>query len=230
MSPGNTNSLFKSVSTEEEYTEIGHSVLSFSYKEYSNHHYRPYMEDGHKIIDSFMGDPNQGYFAVFDGHGGKDSVTYCKQKFHEELIKNLQNPLNSVESALIDTFDVIDEQLYMCGHNQVGTTATICLVRNENRQRVLYTANVGDSAAVLVSDDKVEQLSYDHKATDKSEMLRVHNSGGSIFRGRLKGTLALTRSLGDHSLKTCGLIAEPSIIKTVLNPSNHTLVIASDGI
>ena len=223
-------SLQKLINPEEEYVAAGHSVISFSYKEYSNHHYRPYMEDGHKIIDPYMGDPNQGYFAIFDGHGGKESVTYCKNNFHDELSNNLKLYPNSVESAMIDTFEFIDKKLFLCGHNQVGTTATVCLIRNENRQRVLYTANVGDSAAVLVSATSIEQLTYDHKASDKAEMMRVQKCGGSIYRGRLRGTLALTRSLGDHSLKTSGLSSEPTISKKILTPNDDLLIIASDGL
>lgn len=230
MLPNYQTALPKLTNLEEEYTAAGHSVISFAYKEYSNHHYRPYMEDGHKIIDSFLEDPNQGYFAIFDGHGGKESVTYCKREFHEELMKNLKMYPNSVENALIDTFEIIDKQLSLCGHNQVGTTATVALIRNENRQRVLYTANVGDSAAVLVSLSGVEQLTYDHKATDKGEMMRVQRSGGSIYRGRLRGTLALTRSLGDHNLKSSGLSCEPFIVRKVLTPNDELLVIASDGL
>ena len=215
---------------EEEYIATGHSVISAAYKEFTNHQYRSYMEDGHRIVDSFLGDPNQGYFSIFDGHGGKESVAYCKQHFHEELGRSLTKFPNSADLAITETFENIDKQLYNCGHTYVGTTATICLIRNENHQRVLYVANVGDSAAVLVRRDSVEQLTYDHKTTDHSEVERVKLHGGSIYKGRLKGSLALTRSLGDHSLKTSGLSYEPSLIKRYLTPADELLVLASDGL
>jgi hypothetical protein len=36
-----------------------------------NPRYRPSMEDGHVVIQSgFAGDPQQGFFGVYDGHGG----------------------------------------------------------------------------------------------------------------------------------------------------------------
>jgi protein phosphatase PTC1 len=225
-----TSSLLFLPKPEEEFIPFGHSVQSVAYKEFSNHHFRPYMEDGHKIVDCFLSNPNQGYFAIFDGHGGKESALYCKENFHVELASNLALYPDSVPTAMKETFESIDTQLYECGHSQVGTTATICMVRSENRQRVLYAANVGDSSAVLVSDTKVEQLTYDHKATDKAEMMRVQSAGGSIYRGRLRGTLALTRSLGDHCLKEHGLSAEPTIVRKVLTPNDMMLVVASDGI
>ena len=216
--------------SEEEYIPTGHSIISAAYKEFTNHQYRSYMEDGHKIVDCFLEDPNQGYFSIFDGHGGKESVAYCKQHFHEELGRTLTKFPNSVDFAITEAFENIDKQLYNCGHTYVGTTATICLIRNENHQRVLYVANVGDSAAVLVRRDGVEQLTYDHKATDRSEVERVKLHGGSIYKGRLKGSLALTRSLGDHYLKNSGLSYEPSLIKKILTPADELLVLASDGL
>ena len=76
------------------------------------------------------------------------------------------------------------------------------------------------------------RLSVDHKATDKAEQKRVKKAKGVIFGGRLYGSIAVTRALGDFNLKnSCnGLINEPSISKTVIDDSDLFLVMASDGI
>jgi serine/threonine protein phosphatase PrpC len=66
---------------------------------------------------------------------------------------------------------------------------------------VVYCSNVGDSTAVLVSDTGVTRLSYDHKGSDTTEVARVQRSGGFIMNDRVGGSLAITRALGDHSLK-----------------------------
>lgn len=224
------NSLSVLEKLEEEYSSIGNSVMAYAYKEYSNRHFRPYMEDGHKIIDPYIGDSDQGYFSIFDGHGGKESMLYCKDRLHEELEKHIRMFPNDIKCALVDSFESIDQELQNCGHVQVGTTATVALIRKEKRERVLYLANVGDSSAVLVSNTTAEIISYDHKATDRLEMARVQNSGGTIFRGRLRGTLALTRSLGDHMLKSSGLSAEPTVTRIVLTPCHTMVVLASDGL
>lgn len=47
-----------------------------------NPRFRPTMEDEHVIIDSFAGNSNQGFFAIYDGHGGRETVEYLKNNFH----------------------------------------------------------------------------------------------------------------------------------------------------
>ena len=43
----------------------------------------------------------------------------------------------------------------------------------ENKERVFYVANVGDTRAVLVTATGVERLSYDHRAIDSTEVDRI---------------------------------------------------------
>jgi serine/threonine protein phosphatase PrpC len=44
------------------------------------------MEDKHIIYDNIFNDSTVGFFSVFDGHGGKDVVTYCAN-FIPDLFK-----------------------------------------------------------------------------------------------------------------------------------------------
>lgn len=55
------------------------------------------------------------------------------------------------------------------------------------RQRVLYTANVGDARIVLCRSGKALRLSYDHKGSDENEGKRVANAGGLILNNRVNG-------------------------------------------
>ena len=61
------------------------------------------------------------------------------------------------------------------------------------------------------------------------EVSRVMNSGGIMIRGRVGGQLAVSRTLGDHHLKTSGVSENPSICERQVPPEG-VLVIASDGI
>ena len=70
----------------------------------------------------------------------------------------------------------------------------------------------------------------DHRPQDPLELERVKAEGGMIFNGRLSGTLAITRAMGDHIYKSQGLSAKPTIQKHILKPFDKFLVIASDGV
>lgn len=75
------------------------------------------------------------------------------------------------------------------------------LKQQATRQRVLYTANVGDARIVLCRNGKALRLSYDHKGSDENEGKRVANAGGLILNNRVNGVLAVTRALGDAYMK-----------------------------
>jgi Serine/threonine protein phosphatase len=214
----------------DEYNPRGSSVSNYAYKEEQNIRFRPYMEDACKIIDSYMGDPNQGYFAVFDGHGGSEAVDYCKARMHEELRKCIQEFPDDIPQAFTKCFQKVDDQLRLTGALTSGTTATVSYLRKEGHQKVLYLANVGDSKAVLMTPNGSEQLSYEHKGTDYGEIDRIVSGGGILIRGRVAGQLAVTRALGDHHLKTSGVSNVPHISRKIITPNDVCLVMASDGI
>ena len=39
------------------------------------------MEDAHSIVVPFGGVRGQGFFAIFDGHAGKQAAEWCGQNF-----------------------------------------------------------------------------------------------------------------------------------------------------
>lgn len=104
------------------------------------------------------------------------------------------------------------------------------MIRNEFGHKVLYTANVGDSRAVVVSNGAAKRMTVDHRPSEQSEIDRVKAAGGKIFNGRLCGSLAITRAMGDHQFKNDGLSATPSVNKYALRPFDKYLLVASDGI
>ena len=99
-----------------------------------------------------------------------------------------------------------------------------------SRQRVLYTANVGDARIVLCRNGKALRLSYDHKGNDENEGKRISKAGGLILNNRVNGVLAVTRALGDSYLKDL-VTGHPYTTETVIQPDqDEFLVLACDGV
>ncbi|KAL2132160.1 hypothetical protein VTI74DRAFT_4142 [Chaetomium olivicolor] len=107
-------------------------------------------------------------------------------------------------------------------HARLKETAT--------RQRVLYTANVGDARIILCRQGKALRLSYDHKGSDENEGKRISNAGGLILNNRVNGVLAVTRALGDTYMKEL-VTGHPYTTETVIQPElDEFIIIACDGL
>ena len=111
-----------------------------------------------------------------------------------------------------------------------ASNATSRLQQGASRQRVLYTANVGDARIVLCRNGKALRLSYDHKGSDENEGKRVANAGGLILNNRVNGVLAVTRALGDAYMKDL-VTGHPYTTETVIKPDmDEFIVLACDGV
>ncbi|RDA83956.1 hypothetical protein CP532_6898 [Ophiocordyceps camponoti-leonardi (nom. inval.)] len=104
------------------------------------------------------------------------------------------------------------------------------LKASASRQRVLYTANVGDARIILCRGGKALRLSYDHKGSDENEGKRISNAGGLILNNRVNGVLAVTRALGDAYLKAL-VTGHPYTTETVIQTDlDEFIIIACDGL
>ncbi|KAI8613709.1 phosphatase 2C-like domain-containing protein [Chytriomyces sp. MP71] len=204
-----------------------------------NKRHRRTMEDAHTFLFRYGGEDGQGFFAIFDGHAGKVAAEWCGKNLHETLLKLIrERPEAPIPQLLNEAFVETDKQLASKKISS-GCTAVAALVRIEDRRtgeddvlvrkRVLYTANVGDARAVLSRNGKALRLSYDHKGSDMHEKQRIMESGGFVVNGRVNGVLAVTRALGDVTMKDY-IIGNPYTTETVLEDADHTLVLACDGV
>ena len=104
------------------------------------------------------------------------------------------------------------------------------LQEKASRQRVLYTANVGDARAILCRNGKALRLSYDHKGSDENEGKRIASAGGLVLNNRVNGVLAVTRALGDAYLKDL-VTGHPYTTETVIQPdADEFVILACDGV
>lgn len=111
-----------------------------------------------------------------------------------------------------------------------GEAAHARLKSQATRQRVLYTANVGDARIVLCRNGRALRLSYDHKGSDENEGRRITNAGGLILNNRVNGVLAVTRALGDAYMKEL-VTGHPYTTETVIQPDlDEFIILACDGV
>ncbi|KAK1808565.1 mgpp2cl-1, protein phosphatase 2C-like protein 1 [Friedmanniomyces endolithicus] len=115
------------------------------------------------------------------------------------------------------------------GFSDAGATE-VKLRQAATRQRVLYTANVGDARIVLCRNGKALRLSYDHKGSDENEGKRIAGAGGLILNNRVNGVLAVTRALGDAYMKDL-VTGHPYTTETVIQPDiDEFMILACDGL
>jgi len=111
----------KSVSlAQQPALESPKSVSDYFCMEERNSQYRSYMEDrilflhsniGYKCIDQYGGFARQGYFAVFDGHGGSSIAEHCASRLHDVLLKNLKKDswkglLHSLDESFVEVLSL----------------------------------------------------------------------------------------------------------------------------
>ena len=211
--------------------------LEAGYHADQNAAFRTYMEDDYTVVEDFADRRGSLYCGLYDGHGGRLAVDFVAKNLHGSIERELRSgpagdaPLEAMRRGFLKC----DRQLLQCGAMQVGTTVAVCLcLPGPGGQIELHAANAGDSRIVLISDHTAKRLSVDHVATDPIEAERVQGQGGRILRGRVGGVLAVTRAMGDHSLKgSCagsGLTADPHCVLHTCGGADRFVILASDGL
>ena len=215
---------------------------------------RATMEDSECIVDGFFDTPDAGYFAVYDGHGGRDTVDFISRTLHGNLAsqlrshgytadrfsradkqlddETLQTELRTLREITEAAYKQTDAQLRRSAIIRSGSTTVTCLINYLGNKRYLTVANVGDSRAVLCRNDTPIRLTVDHKASLLEEIERVDEAGGFITSNhRVNGVLAITRALGDHLLKDNEVVTyRPHFEQVELTKQDTLMILACDGL
>lgn len=89
--------------TSSEYDPFAGLSFKVGVAENKNSTYRSKMEDVHTYIANFAERVDWGYFAIFDGHAGKDSARWCGNNLHslleQEIDLELQDQNNTLPSS-----------------------------------------------------------------------------------------------------------------------------------
>ncbi|KAJ1733016.1 phosphatase 2C [Coemansia biformis] len=238
--PGNVESLvLDSAGGSGNHAQSGdaacpHIGVAFS----KNRRYRRTMEDAHYHKYDFDGVEGQSLMAIFDGHAGRQAAQWCGDNFADIFLGlRAEHPDALIPDILNRAFVEADRRLAVDVKTHSGCTAVVAFVRVEEvldgdtvrRRRTLFCANVGDARAVLSRGGVAKRLTYDHKGEDPNEIERISEAGGYVFNGRVNGVLAVTRALGDSSLKQF-VIGNPYTTETELDDGDDILILACDGL
>eukprot|EP00501_MAST-03F_sp_TOSAG23-6_P001916 GSMAST32.ASY1.ANO1.1996.1 assembled CDS len=192
---------------------------------------RTTMEDAHVVEDEYGGVATDGFFGVYDGHGGRGVVEFVAKYLADNFQKELAfDESRSMEDRQTCAYLVTDIMSRKAGLMSSGCTAITCfLTQNEEGNPHIYCANVGDARIVVAAEDGTAiRMTYDHKASDESENKRITEAGGFVLRNRVLGMLAVSRSFGDHGLKQ--FVSARPYMKDMCIKNSQFMILACDGL
>jgi len=222
---------------------------------------RPTMED--EIVIYGMGPrmrKNEDYFAIFDGHGGPEASAFAAKNLHDifdtHLCRYPGYSTGSVSEADIieafqSSFREIDNS--MCG--QYGMQAGACALVTYFSNNTLFTANLGDSRAVMGTKQGTVRITTDHKPMATFEYERITTLPGGFvvtaslparvqdqlstlpggfvttdsLPARVQGQLSVSRALGDRHLKPF-VSGDPDITVRHLTCDDYFIILGCDGV
>lgn len=225
--------------TESERKPRNPAVSAFFAEELNPKH-RSFMEDTH--TKGLVLESGEIYLAIFDGHGGRDAARIARDRLHKILEEELKGG-KPIKEALTEAYIRIDKEIKQ--QTDSGAVATTVLIMGNE----LIVANVGDAMAVLARQGKPIILTTTHNP--ESERARLEEQGivfvkdehgriealgkdkPAVFEGRTyveKGSINVSRALGDKGWEQAGIIPDPDIQTLTLTPEDTYLIFASDGL
>lgn len=207
---------------------------------------RSYMEDRILIVPQLQGVEDVSVFGVFDGHGGAE-VAQLATELLPRILSACLVRYSEPHNAIRESFIQLDQEIRRSksaafqGFDAVGCTANVVLaLRRAGRLRLLC-ANCGDSRAVLSRGGVAVNLSQDHVPQDPGEKRRIEAAGGFVSiesSGRVDGTLAVSRALGDFRFKSRPdlppdrqkVIAVPDVKEIPVGKCDEFVAVGSDGV
>ncbi|CAD8151939.1 unnamed protein product [Paramecium pentaurelia] len=207
-------------------------------------------QDAAIMFPSNIESQNYGLVGICDGHGvnGHFVSDLIKQRLPIYLEFQLQSQNPDMEECFKNAFELTNSEILQSQFDTAlsGSTTVIAMIQ----QNQLWTANVGDSRAILCRNQngwRSIPLTRDHKPSDESEKQRILQAGGRIqsqrdFFGNNVGPervwlsyvdapgLAMTRSMGDKIGAQAGVSSVPEVFQFTLQQNDKFLVIASDGV
>ncbi|XP_047328140.1 probable protein phosphatase 2C 25 [Impatiens glandulifera] len=195
------------------------------------------MEDRYSAVLNFQGDSKEGFFGVFDGHGGSAAAEFAAKHMDKNIMEELRRRNEcgdgEVEAAIKEGYLKTDRQFLNEDDNVISGRGGACCVTALIREGELIVSNAGDCRAVMSRGGVAVPLTTDHRPSRQDEMARIESLGGYVDSGRgvcrVQGSLAVSRGIGDGHLKPW-LTAEPETTILPVSSDCEFLILASDGL
>lgn len=197
---------------------------------------RPQNEDNHEIILNIDGKDstkkNINYYAVYDGHGGKQVSNFLKENLSKFYIdKKINYPLTKKYVNRVSDF-VQNSLVKHKFANRTGSTSLVVVQFKYNNEDYINVINIGDSRCIMCRDNVAMPLTKDHKPNWPEEYHRIMGLGGKVqFDGydwRIND-LSVSRSFGDTDASPY-VTHTPDLFRYKLDKSDKFMVIACDGL
>lgn len=198
-------------------------------------------EDKHIVITNRL-EKNSVYppidlFGIFDGHGG-NLVSNILAKIIPRIF------YHKVSESSIITYPLTRSstnkvcammQNYISSNytesKECGSTCLLIFRFTHDGNDMINIINVGDSRAIICSNNVGKALTVDHKPLDPNEKKRITKHGGIIYNDGVEwrvGNLSLTRAFGDTS--SILTKPEPDIFARKITKHDKFIVMACDGL
>ena len=175
---------------------------------------------------------NINYFAIFDGHGGKEVSKFLNINMPKYFFnKSVSYPIP--RKYVSSVFDHLQKNLQNQKYSKhCGSTALIVLHYKHNNEEYINVINTGDCRCILCRDNFAMPLTKDHKPNWPEERARIENLGGNIvfdgFDFRIKD-LSVSRAFGDIDA-TPYVTHTPDLFRYKLEKTDKFIVLGCDGL
>lgn len=180
--------------------------------------------------------------GVFDGHGGPLISKYAKNnlpnffiKKNKELFFNCKFTAKYI-NKIFKSFNKNLEKSHPRAANYSGTTCCIGIITNDDKGKVLWVINAGDSRAVLHNKSGIAiPLSKDHKPNTPEERDRIESIDGGKEKIYYDGSdwrvvdLSLSRALGDLEANPY-VTPLPQVYRYRISNNDKHIILACDGL
>lgn len=179
--------------------------------------------------DQYVINRNDKYeiYGVFDGHGGPEASKFVKdyfQDFNLDKIERIEKMAKTFHEIILGL-----HHLSVGNVKNSGTTASIVVIYKKLNKMIAI--NIGDSRIMIFGETQSKIITKDHNVgCNRKDVKKISSKGGIIEDNYLmgdKGSVNLTRTIGDHEFNE--LIRLPEICIVDIVPVKKILI-SCDGL